>query len=104
MSNSGEVILDNNPGAQPAPALPVVAFVGWSGLTANFTVTPDPNDVNGQPTVVVNIRWAFRVRGDASDFVFTEAPGTYPAGAAVSIVIPVPKYATDYEFAFETGN
>ena len=104
MSNLADVTLDENPGAQPAPALPVVAFVDWKGLTANFTVTPDPNDVNGQPTAVINIRSAFRVKGDAVDFAFNDAPGAYPAGTPVPVSITVPAYNQDYEFAFETGN
>jgi hypothetical protein len=81
-----------------------VVFVNWSGLTANFSVTPDANDVDGQPTTVINIRSAFRVKGDTVDFVFTDAPGTYPVGVAVPVSFVVPKYDTDYEFAFETGN
>jgi hypothetical protein len=104
MSFTEPVIVDSRSPDQSAPALPVVSAVTWEKLVASMTVTPDANDVNGQPTDVINIRSAFREKGSTQEFAFADAPGTYPAGAPVPFSFTVPKWGISYEFAFEAGN
>jgi len=104
MSKSGIVMLDAASPAQPAPALPAVEFLAWSGLTANFHVTPDGNDVNGNPTAIINIVSGFRIKADEAGFVFADTPGNYSAGVPVPISITVPKWEINYEFAFQVEN